>query len=310
VCQPGDTVPGRAWLVYHLSVTLGTLVFLSYGAGAHVAEAEYAILSAWRASRGSPIRLLLYTDTPARYDGLPVDIRMISAAELEAWQGPGGYHHRRKAEVIRDALRAEGHPIAFVDSDTWFRKPASQVFDRIAPGQVALHLLEGRLLDSNSPDKHALSRHVTSNPLVDLRGQPLTIDANAAMWNSGVAGIHTADANLLDESLNLIDQIWVGYQGSHDVEQFALGQVAERRARIVETSDIVYHYWPKFLRDSWKRRLPDLLAATATLPLDERADVLHHERPRARGKQLMKYAVKQGLRAAGRPPTSVRSSAT
>lgn len=292
-----------------------TLVYLSYGAGPQTDEAVYALLSAHRARRGDArTGLLLYTDQPRAFTGLPVEVREVSAAELDDWAGPDGYLHRRKTQVLRDALARQGHPIAFVDSDTWFRRPAAELFARVGPGAVALHLREGRLLDSNSPAKHALSAHVAGRTFAGAGagagGQPLVLEPNATMWNSGVVGIDPADAPLLDAALSLVDQVWAGYRGSHDVEQFALGQVLERSVRVTESADVVYHYWPAPVRDPWRARLPGLLADTAGLPVDERAEVLHRHRPRPAGVAALRFAAKQVYRSTGRATPGVRSSCT
>ena len=288
-----------------------TLVYLSYGRGPQTSEAVNAVLSAHRARRdGDGIGVLLYTDQPQEFTGLPVEIRELTAQELDDWQGPDRYVHRRKTMVMIDALARQQHPIAFVDSDTWFRRPAAELFARIAPGSAALHLAEGRLRESNSPAKHALAAHVAGLQLTDLAGRPLQLDPDPMMWNSGVTGIHPADGRLLDETLHVIDQIWAGYRDSHDVEQFALGQVLEHAVRINETADVVYHYWPAHVRDPFRARLPALLAETAALPVAERAEVLHRNRPRPAGRDAVKFAVKQLYRAAGRSTPGVRSSCT
>lgn len=294
-----------------MPVRNATLLFLSYGQGPHTHETVYAILSAWRAARSDDrIGLLLYTDDPMFFADLPVEIREVSAEELDRWQGTDGYTHRRKTEVIRDALHRQGHPVAFIDSDTYFRGPAWPIFERIGPGKSVLHLLEGRLLHSNSPAKQALSRHVAETEFTNVAGLPVRIDPNAASWNSGVCGLHPDDAHLLDETLHLIDQLWASHKETHDLEQFALGQVLERHTAIQAADDVVFHYWPTYLRHPWRERLPQLLADTADLPLEERVEALHAERPRPVGKQAVKLMVKRLYRATGRSTPGVRSSAT
>ena len=103
----------------------------------------------------------------------------------------------------------------------------------------------------------AISDVVDRNSFQDLSGRPFKISPDAPMWNSGVLGLHSSDAHLLEEALNLIDQMWPKVQDAplpvHHVEQFASGYFLER-TRISESHDIVYHYWPEYLRVPFRRR--------------------------------------------------------
>lgn len=289
----------------------GTVIFLSYGHGPHVAETVFSVLSAWRRSRADrDVGLLIYTDRPGDFFDVPVATRTITDDDMQRWQPSGAYPRRCKTEVLRDALRTLDHPVALVDSDTWFRRSPRRIIDRVAPGRVALHLDEGPLAATNSPVKHAFLADLRHHTFHDSRGGHLRFGDQVGMWNSGVTGIHPADAVLLDDTLTVVDQLWGAFPQRLFLEQFALSSTVVRATRPQATDDVVYHYWPEVLRRPWHQFLPTLLADTAELPPAARADALHRHRPRSKGRDAARFAAKQALRTLGLRTSGVRSSAT
>jgi hypothetical protein len=289
----------------------GVLVYLSYGGQpSQVAETTYGVLSARRAARpGSGIGILLYTDSPSSYEGLPVELRPITAQEMADWAGPHGYAHRRKTAVLVDALAALAEPVVFVDSDTWFRRPAARLFDRVGPGRTVLHLREGAFDQGRPPDR-ALAAELDGRSYPQLGGGTTTLRRDVPMWNSGVVGIHPSDGDLVREALHLTDQLYAEHPELPTVEQLALGCLLESRTTVSPASDVVYHYWHPIVRAPFSERLPSLLEATAGLPLEQRLEALHRARPRLHGRDRAKYLARRAYRASGRRTGSIRSSAT
>lgn len=293
-------------------MTVGTLVYLSYGTDpTQLAETRYAVISAWRATYtddGADIAIVLYTDHPELFADLPVTTRRVTSDELVEW-GATGYGHRRKTMVIRDALRNADSPVVFVDSDTWFRRPARKVFERVGPGRSVLHINEGTVDTLDFPATRELGAHVAGRTF-HLSGGPITITADAPMWNSGVVGVHPDDAHLIDQALELTDQLWAEHQGSNHLEQFTTGLLLEKHTRVSEVADVVFHYWQAPIREPFQQRLPGLLAATADSSMVIRADELWRDRPRVRGLRRVKVAARRTARVLGRPSGLPRSSAT
>lgn len=284
-----------------------SLVYLSYGGkDVQVAETKYAILSALRVLKPSDgIGILLYTDLPNLYSDLQVEIRAISPHELEEWMGPGKYQYRRKAEVVRDALARKLHPVAFIDSDTWFVKSPDLLFDLIGPGRTVLHVKEGPIGDSHYGPNNALAKHF------DTHHYGAGIGAESVVWNSGVIGLDPADARLVGNAITLIDQIWAAFPMVDTLEQFAISHhfAAETTVRAVD--DVVFHYWPAPLRKPFHTVLVDAVERTKDLPPLYRANVLHPLRPRLRGLNRLKHGFKELYRSTGRRwPNSIPGNAT
>lgn len=278
-----------------------SLVLLSYGGrDDQVAETKYAILSAYRWARPSDgIEIVLYTDNPSRFDDMPVRLRPIAAEELEAWTGPEGYQYRRKLEVLRDALIQTGRPVVFVDSDTWFRRSPARLFDRIGRGRSIMHVREGNLRGRPFPQYcHDFVDCVESRTWKTSSGSPLDITSDV-VWNSGVIGLDPLDNVLVDDALALIDQVYCKCE-LWFLEQFAIAFFLMRSTDVRGASDIVFHYWPKDLREAFHPALLRELDRTADLAPKERADELHRFRPRLHGVGQLKYVIKQAYRLTGK----------
>ena len=278
-----------------------SLVLLSYGGrDDQVAETKYAILSAYRWARPSDgIEIVLYTDNPSRFDDMPVRLRPIAAEELEAWTGPEGYQYRRKLEVLRDALIQTGRPVVFVDSDTWFRRSPVRLFDRIGRGRSIMHVREGNLRGRPFPQYcHDFVDCVESRTWKTSSGSPLEITSDV-VWNSGVIGLDPLDNVLVDDALALIDQVYCKCE-LWSLEQFAIAFFLMRSTDVRGASDIVFHYWPRDLKEAFHPTLLEELDRTADLAPRERANELHRFRPRLHGVGQLKYVIKQAYRLTGK----------
>jgi hypothetical protein len=302
-------VPTPANIPAPRSTQDATLMYLAYGGDRAVQEAVFSIHSLLHVTGARrDFRVIVYTDRPDDFSGLPVDLEVLDQALLDEWTGDSGYGHRRKLMAMVHAATHHPGRTVFVDGDTWFHRSPQELFDALVPGTSLLHLLETRLLDSDDPTKHALSEHLGSTELRGLDERPLPVASNAAMWNSGVVGLHPRDSHLLRDALAVNDAIWSGFQDLHTVEQFAVGLVLEQRTRVLAADHVVFHYWTDELRKPFQQRLPELLAETAHLPLADRATALHRERPRPRGSRALKAQVKAQLRRAGRPVGAFQTS--
>ena len=242
------------------------ILYLSYGEGLHVAENVYSITTLFRflAPDDGRCSVIVYTDDPDPFRGLPVAIRQLDPATLSHWAGPYGYKHRRKTMCIADALERYRRPLMFVDGDTWFRRHPRSILDRLEPGLAFLHLRERRLsLDPAWSDWRSTA----------------DVPTDAAMWNSGVVAIHPANASAIATALESIDRFGAEAARRPTVEQLATGLALGRATALGEACGTVFHYWPPRLRRPARARLPALLRDVANLPLSERAERLYAERP-------------------------------
>lgn len=285
------------------------LMYLSYGNGPHVQEIIFSILSIhrWVDPHSAGIELLVYTDTPDAFDGLGVTIVPLDEAVLREWSGPKNYAHRRKLEALRHSLSRKSGKVAMIDGDTWFRRSPVKLFERVDAGRACLHICEYRLGHHADPQSRAFADLLAGHDWYDADGHAVVIGQNPAMWNSGVIGIHSADAACVDSALHMLDQLGEVAAGAHYIEQYAVGQSLER-LELRETADIVFHYWPSHLRAPFKKRIFDVLAQGEGQPLPERAQLAYAHRPRATLVSAIKMQAKAILHHAGLPSGGPRAS--
>jgi hypothetical protein len=281
---------------------MSTVVYLSYGKGPHEQEVIFSLLSAWYwAMPGrDDVRFAVYTDHPETFAGLPVEIEKVSPKTWGEWSGPAGFNHRRKIMALRHAIGRWDAKTVLLDGDTWWRNRPAVLFDRIGPGRSTMHLREGRVetLRHHSPTAQALATLFATHSFTDFHGHTKVFESSEWMWNSGVIGLDPADAGLLDEVLYWNDAL-CSVARLHVLEQFALGYVLGQRTRLEEAGDCVWHYWPCYMIQPFRKRLPGIMAATCALPLAERAAACYRHRPRPTPARRAKSLVMRGLQVIG-----------
>ncbi|MGH6838881.1 MAG: hypothetical protein ACREDT_08770 [Methylocella sp.] len=106
--------------------------------------------------------------------------------------------------------------------------------EMVAAGVARLQeLLEARVgLSYLVAEVFSVMLQLSSHDQILLSGQPFKISRDAQMWNDGVLGLHSSDAYLMKEALNLGDQMWPKLQDApppvHNVNQFLSGYFLER----------------------------------------------------------------------------------
>jgi hypothetical protein len=261
-------------------------LFLSYGTGPHQLEVQYAVRCLSVQSPAASADVLVYTDTPATFNGLPATIVHITSSQWTDWGGPQNFNHRRKILALDHALAATDQPVLLLDGDTWLRRPLSLLRDRIGPGCGVMHIREGQISAVRSPLYGQLRQLLTSE-----NGRQSGIPVAAWMWNAGVIGLHPQQLPLLQEVLRLTDLLCRN-SSLHILEQLAFSWVLSQRIDLREAADVVFHYWPPYLHKPFRNRLPAIMAEAASLPPAQQVRFLYAQRPRPglvrRGKVICK----------------------
>jgi hypothetical protein len=276
------------------------LLYISYGAGLHEQETIFSLLSAWRwAPPGTDdLRFLVYTDHPPAYADLPVAVEFIPTEQWVEWSGPTRFNHRRKILALQHAFQKYSAPTVLLDGDTWFRKPPQSLLDRIGTGRTIMHLNEGRLTGISSPIIRGMSALLQQNLFFGPGGRALSIAPDSSIWNAGVVGLDPSDSHLLDDVLLLTDQL-CAKSNLHILEQFAFSHVLEQGTKLAEAGDIIFHYWPPYLHDPFRRKLPKVLAECSHLSLKRQAEFCYARRPRPSFPRRSKVLLKRILQALG-----------
>ena len=288
---------------------MNNLLYLSYGEGLHEQEVVFSLFTALRVSPGLArhCRILVFTDRPSVFAALPVEVHEVKPEQWVDWSGPWNFAHRRKILALGHALKTYGGPIVLLDGDTWFRRPVEMLFDRVGPGRAVMHLREGVISEIRSPLMEKLTAFLGSRDFSGVDGKSASVSPHEAMWNAGVVGLDPADAGLLEDVRHLTDG-FCQCATFHVLEQFAFSHVLSTRTRLSEAEDLIFHYWPPYLHEPFRKRLPVLMRETEALPLAARAARLFAGRPRPTLPRRGKVILKRCLQAAGILKGRARSS--
>lgn len=253
-----------------------TLLYIVYGADTYHREAVFSIASAHARLRDETAPALcirVFTDKPAAYAGLPVDIVPLTDEKLRQWRGPHGYHFRAKHVVLHEALAEAGRAI-LIDTDTFFHQSPLALFRLVGPGTLLCNRIGGRY---GAHRDAVLYRTLASH----LQARGLAGD-DMALLNSGVIGLNHGDAAVLDRSLELMDTFYPQAEGAYTLEEFMLAVARDERGlALAECPTEIHHYWSRkqIFRakiDAWLRKhreaplspaaLDDTTAVTDELP--------------------------------------------
>lgn len=267
------------------------LLYLTYGGRKYCDEAVFSILSALRFEPAESLgfRILVYTDSPESFADLPVVVEPVDGSRLRDWAGVDQYIHRRKIMVLADAMHKYPGPTCLLDTDTFFRASPGQLFARIQPGHSLMDLMEGPV---SEPIDRAL-KETALGPAACSAGNKAF-----SMWNSGVVGLHHADASLLDDVITVNDRLY-GRSREFNVEQFAFGCCLDQRTTLQEARDVVYHYCHPALKASFQRSFADFRLRCGNLSYQDRAACCYEFRPRWDSLNEAKIRFKLCLRALG-----------
>lgn len=295
----GNRLPPQTELTRRLEAVIDSLLYLSLGEGRHVNEIRFSLMTAARTrSADDQWQVVLYTDRPDLFAGLPAQLHAVDDETAAAWSRAGEYVYRGKICALDAELRRPGvDRAAIIDGDTYFKRDVSSVFDRVRPGRTVMHLREGR---PGPPEERALRRVLEGGQLADLSGQPWGITRREILWNSGVVGMHREDARLLPEVLHLNDELLRrGFaEESHIAEMLAFSVVLDRRTRIKDCYDIVMHYWFWDLREAFHRHLSRAWSGADTDP-EAACALLWPERPKPKLVPRVKFAIKRAAARVG-----------
>lgn len=218
--------------------SMKSLVYLIYGdAQVYHLELSYSVMSALRHQTDPSMRIVLITDERNRRDDLPVEHLIFDAAQMSAWTDGGTYNHAAKAGVVLLALDKLGGQVVLVDTDTYFIDDPCRIFTRINQTYSVMHVCEGSLRDQNGYYDQIIA-HSAKTPF-----NGYDINADSAMWNSGLIGVDETLRGALSEVPELIRYLHSMDPRVHSVEQFAFGEVLARHRTIRPGDDALVHYY-------------------------------------------------------------------
>jgi hypothetical protein len=202
------------------------LVYLVFGAETYHQEAVFSIASALSHLGGTanmPLDIQVFSDNPAPYAGLPVQVHTLDDATRKRWSEPHGYHFRTKHVLLRQVLETAERAL-LIDTDTFFHDSPMALFERVAPGTLLCNAFHAKYGDNRESVLYeSLAKHLADKGVAD---------DNMWLLNSGVMGMARQDAHLLDHSIELMDELFPMAQGAYTLEEFCLSVAAYRHVNV------------------------------------------------------------------------------
>lgn len=186
--------------------------------------------------------IIIYTDSPLSY---AADSHVVSTHDvtgtMEEMTNRGSYFFRAKPCVALHALRTNGCPCVFLDTDTFMNRGFARA--------LKSKLSRGAVMDS----------YLRRNPFPECAGLQLVLPSGvrysydpktAVMYNSGVIGVWPEHAAAIEDSIAIIDATRPLCAGAKDQEQYAINTALSLHSIPISTIDsALKHYWSR-----WQKR--------------------------------------------------------
>ncbi len=205
--------------------------------------------------------IIIYTDSPSSYsaDGHNVSTCDVIST-IEKMTNHGSYFFRAKPCVVLHALRTNGCPCVFLDTDTFFKRGFAQA--------LKSKLSRGAVMDAylrRNPFPVCAGFQLVLPSGVTYRYDPKT----AVMYNSGVIGVWPEHAAAIEDSIAIIDAIRPLCPRAKDQEQYAINTALSLHGIRISTIDsALKHYWSRWQKRymHWRFSRDADIAPTPILP--------------------------------------------
>ncbi|XZF13133.1 hypothetical protein ACTHGU_15205 [Chitinophagaceae bacterium MMS25-I14] len=226
------------------------IVLQAYGQESILQECLFALLTFSKhhsITDTEGLEIWIYTDQEAWFRKfadcpLPLKFRTIDSNDLKQWRGAIDFVHRVKIEVLRDITKRVTGSVLYLDTDVCFLEPVSHMLQKVAAGDLYMHIRESVIRDNGNPVFAKFHRFLKKNNPLQIDGKPLHVSTDSVMWNAGVLGFHTKYADLLDDVLTFTDNVYTQFH-KHVVEQFAFSYYFQNTGFIHSAAREIFHYW-------------------------------------------------------------------
>lgn len=225
------------------------IVLQAYGHQDYSNEALYLILSYIRTHQNwqnNSLQFVIYTDIEEELKVLEnykdiFHIEKVTQNNIQDWQGKPPFVHRAKIKIIQDFFsKYEGH-LLYMDTDTYFLKDATYIFEEVRAGERFMHIAEGQISTKKNPIFRKTYNFLQKESF-EFEGNNLKIPLETSMWNAGVLGIPQAQKNLANRVLELSDKMYQKYE-KHIIEQLAFSYLMNLESSAHPSDKYIYHYW-------------------------------------------------------------------
>lgn len=217
------------------------IVYLVFGQDiTHYQQVFFSIYTALRYKDTSD-RIIIITESSSLFNhfGDSVTLMPINREIIKEWEGE--YHFFWRVKIKALELISNKYPqehILYLDGDTFFYKPISQLKRELDKGQNFMHLNEGKLSILPTKTEKLMWKQTNGKTFGNLK-----IDNNTCMWNAGLIGISNIHHKSIDLTLRINDELCAANVTRRLIEQFAFSIGTNYYSPLQSAEHIVGHYW-------------------------------------------------------------------
>ncbi|RKF22157.1 hypothetical protein DBZ36_00485 [Alginatibacterium sediminis] len=221
------------------------LVYILYGSDdAYYLGAKFSILSfISRYQSDTELEVIVLAEYPEKFEGFDISVLKLTDDQLAQWSLQGSYHFRiknRGLHFIAQHLELRAvDKILFLDTDTYFTKNPSAIFDLINAEHSVMHQ-PGNYIEKEPAGSEYSKLWGFSKIMGD--GSTYKLNPFSRNWGALMIGLQGSNVDTLDVADELMLAFMERDCRAHTIEQFALAEAIVRQQKLVEGRALVEHY--------------------------------------------------------------------
>ena len=223
------------------------LVYSVFGNENFYNEALYSILSYLKFHKADENQIIIYSDSTDFFKkklSQSIIYIELSNDEITNWKGKHNFVHRVKVKVIQDVVSKYNGNFLYLDSDTYFTKNCSEIFNNINSNAIYFDKSEGKLIDNKGGIARKMKAFLKNESefKIPSLNETIKIDSYFTVWNAGVIGFNSSYSNQLKMVEELVDVLYSKNQ-LFVMEQISFNYFFQRKTKPLESKNHIHHYW-------------------------------------------------------------------
>ena len=223
------------------------IIYFAFGGIAYQNELLFSILSYFNFHKADENQIIIYSDSIDFFKKkLPQSIIYIELPndDITNWKGKHNFVHRVKVKVIEDVVSKYEGNFLYLDSDTYFTKNCSEIFNNINSNAIYFDKCEGKLIDNKGGIARKMKAFLKNESefKIPSLNETIKIDSDFTVWNAGIIGFNSSYSNQLKMVEELVDELYSKNQ-LFVMEQIAFNYFFQKQTNPLESINYIHHYW-------------------------------------------------------------------
>lgn len=223
------------------------LIYFAFGGIEYKNEILYSILSYYKFHHKNENQILIYSDDVAFFKSKIIEsiiYHEIDNQTITEWKGTLNFVHRLKVKVIQDATSKYNGNFLYLDSDTFFTKNCSEIFENISKNNIYFDRCEGKLIDNPGGIAKKIRNFLKKENKFSIPSisNLIILDENFVVWNAGVIGFCSSYTKYLKNVEEFVDVLYSKFQ-LFIIEQLSFNYFFQQNITPIASENFIHHYW-------------------------------------------------------------------